>query len=189
MKKKLFIILPILLVMISLVTVFSIVGCRPTPPAEEAPVAEEPVIEEPAIIEEPEIIEEPVIEEPVIEEPQEEFVSEEELKDVLFSKLNDFFEAVKEDKEYAFFSSYTIDLVGTEEEYKNGTKTDIYFIIKGAHSNWQNLEAKEIVVEEDWATLTITGDRMAEGVEYTGEEISFNFVNEDNEWKIDFSGR
>ncbi len=183
MKKKLFIILPVLLVVISLVTVFSIAGCRPTPPAAEAPVAEEPVIEEPAIIEEPEITEEPVIEEPVIEEPQE------ELKDVLFSKLNDFFEAVKEDKEHAFFSSYTIDLVGTEEEYKNGTKTDIYFIIKGAHSNWQNLEAKEIVVEEDWATLTITGDRMAEGIEYTGEEISFNFVNEDNEWKIDFSGR
>jgi hypothetical protein len=189
MKKKLFIILPVLLVVISLVTVSSIAGCRPAPPAEEVPIVEEPIIEEPAVIEEPIIVEEPVIEEPAVEEPQEEPVSEEELKDALFEKLNNFFEAVKEDKEYAFFSSYTIDVVGTEEEYKKGTKTDIFFIIKEAHSNWQNLEAKEIVVDGDWATLTITGDRMAEGVEYTGEEISFKFVNEDNEWKIDFSGR
>jgi len=144
---------------------------------------------------EPEVVEEPAVEEPeviepeVVEEPEEAVVSEEELKDELFSRLKDFFEAVEENEEYAFFSSYTVDIVGTEQEYREGTKTDIYFIIQESHSNWENIEAKEIEVDGDWATLTITGDRMAEGVQYTDEEISFNFVYEENEWKIDFSGK
>ncbi len=157
---------------------------------------------EPEIVEEPEIIETvppeeevpeqtPVPEEEEIDENDltEEEIGQEELKDKLFERLNEFFDAVREDKEYAFFSSYTKELVGTEEEYKSGAKSDIFFIIKEAHSSWENLEAKDIEVDGDWATLTITGDRMAEGIEYTDEEISFRFVNEENEWKIDFSGK
>ncbi len=179
MIKRLWIILPVMILIVSFAAVFSAAGCRPAVPAEEAPAIEVPVTEEPLVEEEP----------AVVEEPEEKALSEEGLKDELFSKLNNFFDAVTEDKEYAFFSSQTIDIVGNEQEYKQGTKTDIYFIIQGAHSSWKNLEAKEIVVDNDWTTLTITGDRMAEGMEYTGEEISFNFVNEDNEWKIDFSGK
>ena len=45
-----------------------------------------------------------------------------------------------------FFSSGTVNMVGSEEEYKNGDKSDIYFIIKGSHSNWENIEFGSIVI-------------------------------------------
>jgi len=179
--KKIRFIVPIIILAIILGFTFACTTAEPQ-------IVEEPEVDEEPVVEEPEV-EEPEVEEPVVEEPEEAVVSEEELKDELFSKLKDFFEAVEENEEYAFFSSYTVDLVGTEQEYKEGTKTDIYFIIQEAHANWENIEAQEIEVDGNWATLTITGDRMAEGVQYTDEEVRFNFVYEENEWKIDFSGK
>lgn len=91
----------------------------------------------------------------------------EEIKSELFLILNSFFQAVKEgnhDKEYEFFDSYTRGMVGSEEEYRNGTKSDIFYIIQESHSSWKNTE----------------------GIESIDEKIGFKFINEEGNWKIDF---
>lgn len=58
MKKKLLMWLPVLIITITMGSVFSLGGCAPA----VEPVVEEPVVEEPAV--------EPVVEEPVVEEPE-----------------------------------------------------------------------------------------------------------------------
>jgi hypothetical protein len=110
----------------------------------------------------------------------------EEVKSELFLILNNFFQAVKEGKEYDFFDSYTRSMVGSEEEYRNGTKSDTFYIVQESHSSWKNIEVESLILEGNRAILTITGDRTAEGVEYTDEEVKFKFINEEGAWKIDF---
>jgi len=119
----------------------------------------------------------------IIYQVSEESYEKERLENVLFS----FFDAVKEQEEYEYFSSTLKSIVGSEEEYKNGDKTDIYFIIQESHSSWENIKIVDISINENIATVTFTGDRMVEGMKSEDEKISFNFVKEENEWKIDFS--
>ena len=81
-----------------------------------------------------------------------------------------------------------IDAVKSWEEYKNGTKSDIYFIISESHTNWKNLQVVSVkITSASSAEVKIRGDRKAEGIDYTGDEITFCFVLENDEWKIDFS--
>jgi hypothetical protein len=81
-----------------------------------------------------------------------------------------------------------IDAVKSGEEYKNGTKSDIYFIISESHTNWKNLQVVSVkITSASSAEVKIRGDRKAEGIDYTGDEITFCFVLENDEWKIDFS--
>ena len=108
-------------------------------------------------------------------------------KEILKGTLLDFFDTVIQDNEYMFFSSGTVNMVGSEEEYKNGDKSDIYFIIKGSHSNWENIEFGSIVIINNKATIEIIGDRMAEGTKYEGDKVIFDFIKENGQWKIDFS--
>jgi len=110
----------------------------------------------------------------------------EEIKQELFIVLNNFLQAVKENKEYAFFDSYTVDMTGSEEEYKNGTASDIFYIIKESHSGWENITAESVTFDGNRALLIIRGDRTVEGMEYKDEQIRFNFINENEIWKIDF---
>jgi|GEM_PF-1657347 len=98
-----------------------------------------------------------------------------------------FIDAVSQDEEYRFFSSQTRAMVGSEEEYKRGDKSDIYFIIKESHSNWDNVAVTDIVIDGDTAAAEITGDRTAEGVLYQGEEVVFSLIKEGETWYIDFS--
>ncbi len=116
-------------------------------------------------------------------EPEDEEVVEDDFLNILIS----FLDAVKTDNEYMYFSSATVVIVGTEEEYKNGTKSDYYFIIKESHSNWENIEIETVDINGDAAVIKIIGDRMAEGMFYEDEKISFRFLKENGEWKIDFS--
>jgi len=116
-------------------------------------------------------------------EPEAEEIAEDDFLDILLS----FLDAVKTDNEYMYFSSATVAIVGTEEEYKNGTKSDYYFIIKESHSNWENIEIEIVDVNGNAAVIEIIGDRMAEGMLYEDEKISFRFLKENGEWKIDFS--
>jgi len=108
-------------------------------------------------------------------------------KEYFLNLVVEFFNAVKEDTEYSFFSNATVELVGSEEEYKNGIKTDLYFIIKEGHSNWESIEIGNLGVDSDKAIVTIIGDRTAEGTKYENESVDFKFVKENEEWKIDFS--
>ena len=119
----------------------------------------------------------------VIEQNMEEPLDE----DMLMDALINFFDAVKQDNEYKYFSNATINIVGSKEEYKNGDKSDFYFIIKESHSNWENIEFKNIIIVDGIATVEIIGDRMAEGMKYEDEKVVFDFVKENDEWKIDFS--
>lgn len=112
---------------------------------------------------------------------------EEAIEDDFLNILKSFLDAVKTDNEYMYFSSATVAIVGTEEEYINGTKSDYYFIIKESHSNWENIEIETVDINGDIAIIEITGDRMAEGMFYEDEKISFRFLKENGEWKIDFS--
>lgn len=105
----------------------------------------------------------------------------------LMYALFDFLDAVKQDSEYEYFSSETINMVGSEEEYKNGDRSDIYFIIQESHSNWENIEIESIVIIDNTATVEIMGDRMAEGMKSEGEKVVFDFVKENGNWVIDFS--
>lgn len=98
-----------------------------------------------------------------------------------------FFDVVMQDNKYGFFSSGTVSMIGSEEEYKNGDKSDIYFIIQESYSSWENIEFKSIIIVDDSATVEFTGDRMAEGTKYEGYKVVFDFVKENDEWKIDFS--
>ena len=43
------------------------------------------------------------------------------------------------------------------------------------------------MISADNAEVTIRGDRKVEGIDYTGDKITFRFVIEYNVWKIDFS--
>ena len=163
---KLFVILLLILILL-----FSLSGCKKTA-ANETPIQDEQDI---------------IKEEEAVEEEEETLADEEEeVKSELFLILNNFFEAVKEDKEYEFFDSYTRGMVGSEEEYRNGTKSDIFYIIQESHSSWKNLEAESLILEGDRAILAITGDRNAEGIESIDEKIGFKFINEEGSWKIDF---
>ncbi len=124
------------------------------------------------------------------EEPAEEISGgqEDETAEGFFlNLLNSFFEAVKTDTEYIYFSSATAAIVGTEEEYKNGTKSDYYFMIKESHSHWENIEIETVDINGDTANIGIIGDRLGEGTLYEGDKVTFRFVKENGEWKIDFS--
>jgi len=109
------------------------------------------------------------------------------IEEILENTVLGFLDAVASDEEYDYFSSGTISIVGTEEEYINGDKTDIYFIIKESHSSWENVQAAEVRIDGDKAEVDITGDRMAEGTMYEGDLVTFRLVNEQGTWKIDFS--
>jgi len=114
--------------------------------------------------------------------------SEKSTKKLLGDRGLNFIDAVKSGDEYEYFSSATKEIVGTEEEYKNGTKSDIYFIISESHTNWKNLQVVSVkITSASSAEVKIRGDRKAEGIDYTGDEITFCFVLENDEWKIDFS--
>ena len=178
----------IIFAIIAVITVMAFSGCRIG------------AVEEPAIVETsaPEKdIEESGPEEPegeVSPEKEDNEAEEEEQdtdkvldEDMLMDALIDFFNAVIQDNEYEYFSSGTISIVGSENEYKNGDKSDFYFIIKESHSNWENIEFEDIVIVDDRATIKITGDRMAEGMKYEDEKVEFDFIKENGEWKIDFS--
>ena len=119
----------------------------------------------------------------IIYQVLEEQDDKEKLEEIFFA----FFDAVKAGEEYKYFSSATRNKVGTEEEYKNGDKSDIYFIIQESHSNWENIEIQDINIDNNKATVIFTGEREVEGIKSEGLEISFDFVKEDGEWKIDFS--
>ena len=119
----------------------------------------------------------------VADQDTKESVDEDRLMDALIN----FFNAVRQDNEYEYFSNATINIVGSKEEYKNGDKSDFYFIIKESHSNWENIEFKNIIIVDGIATVEIIGDRMAEGMKYEDEKVVFDFVKENDEWKIDFS--
>jgi len=108
-------------------------------------------------------------------------------EEILEGTLLAFFDAVIIDDEYSYFSSGTIAMVGSEEEYKNGDKSDIYFIIKESHSSWENIEFESIIVANDKAVVEIIADRMAEGTKYIDDKVGFDFVKENGQWKIDFS--
>lgn len=109
------------------------------------------------------------------------------IEEILENTVLGFLDAVASDEEYDYFSSGTISIVGTEEEYINGDKSDIYFIIKESHSSWENVQAAEVRIDGDKAEVDITGDRMAEGTMYEGDLVTFRLVNEQGTWKIDFS--
>jgi len=112
-------------------------------------------------------------------------ITEDEIENEIFATLNNFLQSVKENKEYGFFDSYTREMVGSEEEYLNGLKSDLYYIIKESHSAWKKLEFKDLLLVDDRAIITVTGDRSAEGTEYIDEEVKFKFIKEDGTWKID----
>ena len=105
------------------------------------------------------------------------------LEEALFA----FFSAVEAGDEYKCFSSATVDIVGTEAEYKNGDKSDIYFIIQESHSNWENIEILDISMDDNTANVAFIGEREVEGIRSEGLEVSFDFVKENGKWKIDFS--
>jgi len=77
----------------------------------------------------------------IIYQVSEESYEKERLEDILFS----FFDAVKEQDEYKYFSNILRSTVGSEEEYKNGDKTDIYFIIQESHSSWENIKIVDMI--------------------------------------------
>ena len=114
--------------------------------------------------------------------------SEKSTKKLLGNRALSFIDAVKSGNEYDYFSSATKEIVGTEEEYKNGTKSDIYFIITESHRSWENLQVVIVnLTSANSAEVMIKGDRKAEGTDYIGDEVTFRFVIENDEWKIDFS--
>jgi hypothetical protein len=124
------------------------------------------------------------------EEPAEEISGgqeDETAEDFFLNLLNSFFEAVKTDTEYIYFSSATAAIVGTEDEYKNGAKSDYYFIIKESHSHWESIEIETVDINGNIADIGIIGDRMGEGTLYEDDKVTFRFVKENGEWKIDFS--
>jgi len=113
---------------------------------------------------------------------------EESTKKLLGDQALNFIDAVKSGNEYDYFSSTTKEIVGTEQEYKNSTKSDIYFIIAESHSGWKNLQVVSVnMISADNAEVTIRGDRKAGGIDYIGDEVTFHFVLENDGWKIDFS--
>ncbi len=126
-------------------------------------------------------------EEPVEEISEGQEGDEKTTEEYFLNILISFLEAVKTDTEYMYFSSATAAIVGTEEEYKNGTKSDYYFIIKESHSHWENIEIETVDINGDAADIGIIGDRMAEGMLYEDDKVTFKFVKENGEWKIDFS--
>jgi len=108
-------------------------------------------------------------------------------EEILENTVLGFLDAIEAGLEYDYFSSGTVSIVGTEEEYRNGDKSDIYFILQESHSNWEDIRIKKVTVEEDRAYVEITGDRMVEGIEYEGDQVTFTLVYEQGTWKIDFS--
>jgi len=108
-------------------------------------------------------------------------------EEILENTVLGFLDAIEAGLEYDYFSSGTVSIVGTEEEYRNGDKSDIYFILQESHSNWEDIRIKKVTVEEDRAYVEITGDRMVEGIEYEGDQVTFTLVDEQGTWKIDFS--
>ncbi len=111
--------------------------------------------------------------------------TEPNLEEEIFNIFLDYLESAKNDEEYDYFSSQTKGIVGSESEYLSGAKTDIYYIVKEAHQTLEDIKLKSIVLHEGRAFLTITADRVVEGMEYDDEEISWKFIMEED-WKIDF---
>jgi len=182
----------IILIIIFMATV-AFLGCRTS--ANEKPVAVETSTGE-VDLEESESAESEEVSPEVNEDEKEEDAEEPDFdqdtkesvdEDRLMDAIIDFFDAVKQDTEYEYFSSATINIVGSEEEYKNGDKSDFYFIIKESHSNWENIKFENIIIVDSMASVEIMGDRMAEGTQYEDEKVIFDFVEENGEWKIDFS--
>ncbi len=182
----------IIVIIISIAAV-AFLGCRFSSNDEPAAIENssgKADLEESGSVESEEVS--PEVDEDKKEEDAEDLVIEQDTKgsvdeDKLMDALIIFFDAVKQDNEYEYFSSETIDIVGSEEEYKNGDKSDFYFIIKESHSSWENIEFEDITIVDSTATVEIIGDRMAEGMKYENEKVVFDFVNENDEWKIDFS--
>lgn len=118
----------------------------------------------------------------------EETGSEESTIKLLGDRALSLIDAVRSGNEYDYFSSATKEIVGTEEDYKNSTKSDIYFIIAESHRSWENLQVVSVnLTSANSAEVTVKGDRKAEGIDYIGDEVTFSFVFENDEWKIDFS--
>ncbi|MFO7928831.1 MAG: hypothetical protein R6U35_04110 [Candidatus Humimicrobiaceae bacterium] len=169
-KNIIFIVIPILIISFSGCKAYEETGTETTP-AKDSPGAEENGVEEQIIIEEPEEI-----------EPE---VKTDELKKELNGILLDFIDASKKDEEYSFFSSKTKEMVGTEEEYKAGAKSDIFFILKESLSNINRVVPERVTYYGQRAILTVRMDRTVEGMEYQGEEVKYKFVWEEEKWKID----
>ncbi len=110
-------------------------------------------------------------------------------EEILENTVLGFLDAIEAGQEYDYFSSDTISIVGTEEEYRKGDKTDIYFILVESHSNWEDVRVTDVTIEGDTAYVEITGDRTVEGTEYEGDQVTFTLVDEQGTWKIDFSSR
>jgi hypothetical protein len=108
-------------------------------------------------------------------------------EEVLENTVLGFLDAIEAGQEYDYFSSGTVSIVGTEEEYRSGDKSDIYFILSESHSNWEDISVTEVTVEGDTAYVEITGDRMVEGIKYEEDQVTFTLVDEQGTWKIDFS--
>lgn len=77
-------------------------------------------------------------------------------------------------------------MVGSESDYKSGTNSDIYYIIKESHPNWENVRREKLYLYKDRAIIKIIGDRTAEGVRSEDEFVEFQFIRENGSWKIDF---
>jgi hypothetical protein len=108
-------------------------------------------------------------------------------EEILENTVLGFLDAIEAGQEYDYFSSGTVSIVGTEEEYRNGDKSDIYFILSESHSNWEDIRVTEVTIEGDTAYVEITGDRMVEGIKYEEDQVTFTLVDEQGTWKIDFS--
>ncbi len=171
----------ILLIVIAIFTIVSLsltlTSCPPKPSTKVSEVTEE--TEETKLTTEEEITikEEQADKESSIDETNEEY---------FLDLINKFFNAVVEGNEYKFFSTSTKEIVGTEEEYKNGTSVDWHFIIVESHSSWENLKIHDFDIDNNTAIITIIGDRTVEGLEYKNDKVRFKFVKENNEWKIVF---
>jgi hypothetical protein len=123
-----------------------------------------------------------------VEKTTEETIEEEpetKLEEEIFDVFLEYLEAAKNDLEYGYFSTQTKEIVGSESEYLSGAKTDIYYIVKEAHLTFKDIQLKSVVHHQGRALLTVTADRMVEGINYEDEEISWKFIMEDD-WKIDF---
>jgi len=116
----------------------------------------------------------------------EEVIDEEQLKNDLYSALEEFFTSVKSKSEYNHLSGYTKSLLGTEEEYKNEINSNIYSEIQKNNSFWENVKVKNILYYKDRALIIISGDRNKDGTIIRNDEESFKLINENDLWKIDF---
>ena len=119
-------------------------------------------------------------------EDSKESIDKEKAKMEIPEQLLNFFEAIKEENEYNYFSSYTKLMVGSTEEYTSGKNSDIYFMIHENYSSWKNIELKKIFLYRERAIIEVSGSRTVEGIDSNDELLRFKFINEEDIWKIDF---